>query len=122
VKRDEIRRGECQKLASRAKDWSVQSTPTPDLEYFDSNAFFEEVCFALKANRFHPFEWVPDFEGTVATEAEEQSVSAKIDVVTHHCRVHSDQFDGEGFDNKFHLDCDCFADNLGNLGFWKPVD
>jgi len=27
-----------------------------------SDAFLEEVCFALKADRFHPFERVPSFE------------------------------------------------------------
>jgi len=87
-----------------------------------SNAFFEEVCFALKANRFHPFKWVLDFEVTVATEAEEQSVSAEFDVVTHHCRVHSNQFNWEGFNNEFHLDCNCTDDNLNDLGFQKSVD
>ena len=87
-----------------------------------SNAFFEEVCFAFKANHFHPFEWVLNFEVTVATKAEEQSVSAEFDVVTHPCRVPSNQFNGEGFDNEFHLDCNCTADNLDDLGFRKSVD
>ncbi len=87
-----------------------------------STAFFEEVCFAFKANHVHPFKWVLNFEVTVATEAEEQSVSAEFDVVTHPCRVHSNQFNGEGFDNKFHLDCNCTADNLDDLGFRKSVD
>jgi hypothetical protein len=59
-----------------------------------SNAFFKEVCFALEADCFHPFKWVLNFEVTVATEAEEQLVSAEFDVVTHHCRVHSNQFNG----------------------------
>jgi hypothetical protein len=30
-----------------------------------SDAFLEEVCFALKADRFHPFERIPSFEVTV---------------------------------------------------------
>jgi hypothetical protein len=34
-----------------------------------SNTFLEEVCFALKADRLHPFEQVPNFEVTVATKA-----------------------------------------------------
>jgi hypothetical protein len=34
-----------------------------------SDTFLEEVCFALKADRFHPFERVPNFEVTVATKA-----------------------------------------------------
>ena len=29
------------------------------------DAFLEEVCFALKADRFHSFEQVPSFEVTV---------------------------------------------------------
>ena len=99
---------------------SKASVKGPDLEY--SNGFFEEVCFALKANHFHPFEWVPDFEVTVATEAEEQSVRAEFDVVTHHCTVHSDQFNGESLDNEFQFDCDCTADNLEDLVFRKTVD
>jgi len=42
------------------------------------DAFLEEVCFALKADRFHPFERVPsNFEVMVAAKAEEESVGAK---------------------------------------------
>ena len=68
-------------------------------------AFFKDVCFALKTDCFHPFEWVPSFEVTVAAKAEEESVGAEFDVVAHCSGVHSDQFDGEGIDNEFHLDC-----------------
>ncbi len=53
------------------------------------NAFLKEVCFALKANCFHPFEWVPSFEVTVAAKAEEESVGAEFDVVTHCGGIHS---------------------------------
>jgi hypothetical protein len=49
-----------------------------------SDAFLEEVCFALKADRFHPFERVPSFEVTVTAKAEKESVGAKFDVVAHH--------------------------------------
>jgi hypothetical protein len=34
-----------------------------------SDTFLEEVCFALKADRLHPFERVPNFEVTVAAKA-----------------------------------------------------
>jgi hypothetical protein len=34
-----------------------------------SDAFLKEVCFALKANCFHPFKQVLDFEVTVAAKA-----------------------------------------------------
>ncbi len=86
------------------------------------DAFLEEVCFALKADCFHPFDQVPNFEVTVAAKAEEESVSAKFDVVAHHSGVHSNQFNGEGISNKFHLDCNCTAEDLNNSGFRKPVD
>jgi len=86
------------------------------------DAFLQEVCFALKADCFHPFQRVPSFEVTAAAKAEKESVGAKIDVVAHHSGVHSDQFDGEGISNKFHLNCNCTADDLNNSGFWKPVD
>ncbi len=46
-----------------------------------SNAFLEEVCFALKADRLHPFERVPGFEVMIAAKAEKESVSAEFDVV-----------------------------------------
>ena len=61
-----------------------------------SDAFLGDVCFSLKADRFHPFEWVPNFEVTVTAKAEKESVGAKVDVVAHHSGVHSDQFEGEG--------------------------
>ncbi len=41
-----------------------------------SDAFFKEVCFALKADCFYPFEWDPSFEVTVAAKAEEELVVA----------------------------------------------
>ena len=34
-----------------------------------SDAFLEEVCFALKTDRLHPFKRVPNFEVTVAAKA-----------------------------------------------------
>jgi len=87
-----------------------------------SDAFLEEVCFALKADHFRPFKWVPSFEVTVTAKAEKESVGAKFDVVAHHSGFHSNQFDGEGISNEFHLDCNCTADDLNDLGFRKPVD
>ena len=33
------------------------------------DAFLEEVCFALEADRLHPFKRVPGFEVTVAAKA-----------------------------------------------------
>ena len=87
-----------------------------------SNAFLDEVCFALEADCFHPFKRVPSFEVTVTAKAEKESVGANFDVVAHHSGVHSNQFDGEGISDEFHLDCNCTADDLNDSGFWKPVD
>jgi hypothetical protein len=87
-----------------------------------SDAFLKEVCFALKADCLHPFEWVPGFEVTVAAMAKEESVSTEFDVVAHHGGVHSDQFDGKGVDNEFHFDCDGAANDLDDSRFREPVD
>jgi hypothetical protein len=46
-----------------------------------SDAFLEEVCFALKADHFHSFERVPNFEVTVTAKAEKEFVGAKFDVL-----------------------------------------
>ena len=77
-----------------------------------SNAFLEEFCFALKADHFHPFERVPNFEVAFATKAKEDSISAEFDVVAHHGGVHPNQFDGKGIDNEFHFNCDSAANEI----------
>ena len=77
-----------------------------------SNAFFAEVGFALKADGFHPFEWVPDFEVSITAKAEKESVGAEFDVVAHHGGIHADEFDRNGVDNELHFDCDGAADDL----------
>jgi len=33
-----------------------------------SNAFFEEICFPLEADHFHPFEWVANFVVSLVAE------------------------------------------------------
>ena len=86
------------------------------------DTFLKEVCFALKADRFHPFEWVPSFEVTVTAKAEKEPVGAKFDVGALNSGVHSDQFDGQGISDEFHLDCNCTADDLNDSGIRKPVD
>ena len=87
-----------------------------------SDAFLEEVCFALKADRLHPFERAPNFEVAVATKAYEESVSAEFDVVAHNGGVHPDQFNGKGINDEFHFNCDSCANDLNNSRFWKPVN
>ena len=61
-----------------------------------SDSLFKGVCFPLEANRLHPFEGVSDPVVAVAPEAEEESIGTKFDVVAHHARVHSNQFNGRG--------------------------
>ena len=50
-----------------------------------ANAFFEEVCFPLEADHFHPFERVAYFVlVSLVSKGNEESVGAKLDVVAHH--------------------------------------
>ena len=39
----------------------------------------------------------------LSAERDQESVSAKLDVVTHHCRIHPNDFDWEGINDKFHF-------------------
>ncbi len=89
----------------RTVDANAQFRVFPD-------SFLKKVCFTLQANCFHPFEQISDLEVTVAPKGEKKLIGAEFDVVAHHCRVHSNQFDGEGINNRFHLDFDCTAHNL----------
>jgi len=86
-----------------------------------SDTFLDEVCFALEADRLHPFERVPNFEVAFATKAQEESVSAEFDVVAHHGGVHPDQFDRKGINNEFHFNCNSAVNDLNNSRFWEPV-
>jgi hypothetical protein len=79
-----------------------------------SNSLFKEVCFPLEANRLHPFEWVSNLVVAVAPKAEEESIGTKFDVIAHHVRVHSNQFDRESVDHKFHFDFNCAADDFSD--------
>ena len=67
-----------------------------------SDTFFEEVGFALEADGFHPFEWVPNSEVLIAAKAKKESVGAEFDVVAHHGGIHADEFDRDGVDNELH--------------------
>ena len=87
-----------------------------------SNTFLKKVSFALKDDCFHPFEQVYNIEVTVTAKAKEELVSAGFDVVAHHSGIHSNQFDREGIDDKFHLNCNRAANDLHNSGFWEPVN
>jgi hypothetical protein len=87
----------------------------PDLEYLPTRfSFLKEVGFALEADSFHPFKQVPNFEVSVTAKAEKESVSAESDVVAHHGGVHANEFDREGVNDEFHLNCNGTADDLDN--------
>ncbi len=64
-----------------------------------SDAFFEEIHFSLEADHFHPFKRIADFVVSMVAKGNQDSVGAELDVVTHHGRVHSNEFDGESINN-----------------------
>jgi hypothetical protein len=49
-----------------------------------ADLFFEEIGFSLEADGFHPFKRVANFVVSIAAKGNSESVSAKLDVVTHH--------------------------------------
>jgi hypothetical protein len=83
-----------------------------------STTFFKEVCLSLQANSFHPFDWIPNFVMAMASEGDKESIGAKFDVITHHSGIHSNHFNGEGVNNKLHLNFNCASDDLHNPRFW----
>ena len=87
-----------------------------------SDMFFKEVGFALEADGFHPFEWVPNFEVSITAKSKKESVGAEFDVVAHHGGVHADQLDEEGTVDKFHLNCNGAAADLNDTRFWELVN
>ncbi len=76
----------------------------------------------MEADHFHPFKWVTNFVVSLVAEGNQESVSAELDVVTHHGRVHPNEFDGEGINDKFHFDVDRAADDVDDVCFRKAVD
>ena len=85
----------------------------PGFEVF-ADSLFKEVRLPLEADRLHPFEGVSNPVMAVAPEAEEESIGAKFDVITHHVGVHSNQFDGESIDHEFHFDFNRAAYDFGD--------
>ncbi len=55
------------------------------------------------------------------SKAEEKSVSAESDVVTHHSWIHPYQFHREGVNNEFHLDLNCTTYDLNDALLWKLI-
>ena len=76
----------------------------------------------MEADHFHPFERVADFVVSLVAEGNQESVGAELDVVTHHGRVHPNEFNGKGINNKFHFDVDRAADDVDDTCCRKAVD
>ena len=76
----------------------------------------------MEADHFHPFEKVADFVVSLVAEGNQESVGAELDVVTHHGRVHPNEFDGEGINNEFHFNADRTADDVGDACCRKAID
>ena len=110
-----------QKLVLRAKVWSVLSTPTPDFEYSPTSVS-KKFVIALEADHFHPFKRIANFVVLLVAKGNQELVSAELDVVTHHGRVHPNEFDGESINNKFHFDVDRAADDAGDACCRKAID
>ena len=55
----------------------------PGFEVLSNSVLFKEVCLPLEANRLHPFEGVSNPVVAVASEAEEELIGAKFDVIAH---------------------------------------
>ena len=59
---------------------------------------------------------------SATSKGDQQAVSAELDVVTHHGRIHSNEFDGKGVHHKFHLNVNCAANNFDDACFGEAID
>jgi hypothetical protein len=62
------------------------------------------------------------FVVSAASKGDWQAVSAKLDVVAHHGRIHSNELDWEGVHHKLHLNVDCTANDFNDACFGEAVD
>jgi hypothetical protein len=83
--------------------------------------FFEEICFPLKADHFHPLKRVADFVVSTAYKGNQELVGAELDVVAHHDQIHPNEFNREDIDNELHLNVNCTADDIDDAFFGKTV-
>ena len=77
-----------------------------------TDSLLEEVGLSLEGNHVHPFKWIFDVPLLWDSQAKEQTVSNKLDVLRHQTRVHTDQLNGERLGHKVSLDLDGLADDL----------
>ena len=87
-----------------------------------TNSLLEEICFPLKANHFHPLERVANIVMSVATKVEKKSIGTEFDVIAHHGRVHSNEFDWKCIDDKLHFNVYRATDNIEDASLGEAVD
>ena len=71
--------------------------------YFESylpDSLLKEVCLSLEANHLHPLEGVGNIVEARAFQGNKETVGAKLNVLAHEIRVHTNQFDWKGILNK----------------------
>ncbi len=108
-----------QKLAFRAK---VGRLCLPLLQMLNiSQQVFEEICFPLEAECFHPLKRDADFVVSTAAKVNQESVGTDLDAVAHHDQIYPNEFDMEGIDNESHLNVNCIADDIDDAFFGKTV-
>ncbi len=87
-----------------------------------SNTFLKEIDYPLQTYHLYPFEQIPHFIVTLASEGDKKPVGAEFNVVAHHRQVHPNQFNRKGVDNELHLNVGCAAYNIHDAWFRKAVD
>ena len=55
-------------------------------------------------------------------KVEKKSIGTEFDVITHHGRVHPNEFNWKGIDNEFHFDVYCTINNIKYAGLGEAVD
>ena len=75
----------------------------------------------MEADHFYPFKGVVNFVVSTAAKGNQELVGAELDAVSHHDRIHPNEFARKGIDNESHLDVNCTADDINDAFFRKMV-
>ena len=87
------------------------------------HTLFEEVGLALERDHVHEIEGVGDIVDLLIAKSNEQTVSDKLDVLTHELSVHADEGDGEGISQELLFNDDGLLDDLlQELGVGPPPE
>ncbi|KAH3660013.1 hypothetical protein OGAPHI_007218 [Ogataea philodendri] len=78
------------------------------------NTLFEEVGLSCKRNVLHEVKWIGDIVVLLATQGKQQSISNKLDVLTHQSTVHSEQVDWQSIGEVSLFDVNSLGDDLEN--------